>query len=423
MDETKNVEGSHETASSGGVQGGLGRGLTVMPPSVDGTPKSISPARPESVVDETKNVEGSHETASSGGVQGGLGRGLTVTPPSCEEGCEKCAELDVLAWFVDRFITCTLKDPSTRQVALQLQQHKHFPQSCRKRGTNCRYGAPWFPAIRTIIQVPARLKFKLGEDELENEKIEARKVETENVQSAVKFVLEDEKFMEDAQCHREEEIETYLLHRDLDQKISCHLAHMDDKEYKIPTKDPDVLQDYRDNFDDVAQHSDMSREGLSERGNFHKSMWQAIPLREIKRERLDLVLKEAGIAGQTFEERNRVYEEALSVSFKRGYSVIVKRDLDEIFTNTYNPEWIKAWDANIDLSFCGDYFAVITYVTDYCMKDESGVLTFITEALKQNRDGSLRGKLGFVKDKAAKCVNINSNFINSIIISFKINIG
>ena len=42
--------------SSGGVQGGLGRGLTVMPPSVDGTPKSISPARPESVVDENENV-------------------------------------------------------------------------------------------------------------------------------------------------------------------------------------------------------------------------------------------------------------------------------------------------------------------------------------------------------------------------------
>merc|ERR1712020_97206 len=198
-DEDLNVESSHETASSGGVQGGLGRGLTVMPPSVDGTPMSISPARPVSEVDGTKNVEGSHETASSGGVQGGLGRGLTVTPPSCEEGCEKCAELDVLAWFVDRFITCTLKDPSTRKVALQVQQHKHFPQSCRKRGTDCRYGAPWFPAIRTIIQVPARLKFKLGEDELENEKIKEREKEAEKVQSAVKGVLEDEEFIEYAQ--------------------------------------------------------------------------------------------------------------------------------------------------------------------------------------------------------------------------------
>ena len=53
-----------------------------MPPSVDGNPKSISPARPVSEVDETKNVESSHETASNGGVQGGLGRGLTVMPPS-----------------------------------------------------------------------------------------------------------------------------------------------------------------------------------------------------------------------------------------------------------------------------------------------------------------------------------------------------
>ena len=57
------------------------------------------------------------------------------------------------------------------------------------------------------------------------------------------------------------------------------------------------------------------------------------------------------------------------MSFKRGYTVIVKRDVDEIFTNTYNPEWIKAWDANSDIQFCGDYFGVITYVTDYFMKD------------------------------------------------------
>ena len=68
--------------SSGEAQGGLGRGLPVMPPSVDGFSMSFSPARHESVVDE--NVEGSHETASSGGVQGGLGRGLTVMPPSVD---------------------------------------------------------------------------------------------------------------------------------------------------------------------------------------------------------------------------------------------------------------------------------------------------------------------------------------------------
>ena len=70
VDENKNAESSHETASSGEVQGGLGRGLAEMPPSVDGNPMSSSPATLVDVVDENENVEGSHETASSGGVQG-----------------------------------------------------------------------------------------------------------------------------------------------------------------------------------------------------------------------------------------------------------------------------------------------------------------------------------------------------------------
>merc|ERR1712018_183424 len=93
---------------------------------------------------------------SSGGDKGGLGRGLAVMPPSCGNGCEKCAELNVLTWFVDRFITCTLKDPSTRQQALDLQQHKHFPQSCRKRGTNCGM------ELRGFLLLGLLFRFRLG---------------------------------------------------------------------------------------------------------------------------------------------------------------------------------------------------------------------------------------------------------------------
>ena len=137
---------------------------------------------------------------------------------------------------------------------------------------------------------------------MENGKIKAREKEAEKVQSAVKGVLEDEEFMEYAQSYRVGDIEEYLTHRGLDQKITCHLANMDDKGYKIPSKDPEVLQDYKDNFEDVSQHSDMSREGLIERREFHRSEWQAIPLGEIKRERLEKVLNEAGIAGESFKK-------------------------------------------------------------------------------------------------------------------------
>ena len=58
-----------------------------------------------------------------------------------------------------------------------------------------------------------------------------------------------------------------------------------------------------------------------------------------------------------------MYLKALSTS-KTGYSVVQKRDLDEIYINSYNIEWIRAWNGNMDIQVVLDYFAVITYVTD-----------------------------------------------------------
>ena len=63
-----------------------------------------------------------------------------------------------------------------------------------------------------------------------------------------------------------------------------------------------------------------------------------------------MVINRAGISGKNFEERNKWYEYYLSVSLNKGYRVIIKRDVDEIFTNNYNPEWLKCWNANMDIS-------------------------------------------------------------------------
>ena len=43
------------------------------------------------------------------------------------------------------------------------------------------------------------------------------------------------------------------------------------------------------------------------------------------------------------------YLESLSWT-RTGYTVHLKRDLDEIYINSYDPEWILAWDGNIDKS-------------------------------------------------------------------------
>ena len=320
----------------------------------------------------------------------------------CEgDGCDACAEsvkeINNLTWLVDRFITCTLKDPSTRHLAQQLQQHKHFPQSCRKHGTKCRFGAPWFPCIRTVIQVPPKVKFR---DVTDKAIFEAKVKEAADMQNAVSSVLEDEEFMEKAASHRVNEIEVYLAHRDLEQKIANLLEERSRKDATVAKLvDPEVLADYKENVaQSTEKHSDMLGELLLERQHFHEMKKNEIPLKEIKRERLDLVINRAGIPGENFEERNKLYEYYLSVSLNKGYRVIIKRDVDEIFTNNYNPEWLKCWNANMDMQFCGDYFAVITYITDYYMKDDSGILPFIKDALKQNDDQTLKEKLNLVKN-------------------------
>jgi hypothetical protein len=53
------------------------------------------------------------------------------------------------------------------------------------------------------------------------------------------------------------------------------------------------------------------------------------------------------------------YLRALGTS-KTGYSVVQRRDLDEIYINSYNTEWLRAWNGNMDIQVVLDYFAVIT---------------------------------------------------------------
>ena len=83
------------------------------------------------------------------------------------------------------------------------------------------------------------------------------------------------------------------------------------------------------------------------------------------------------------------YLKALSTS-RAGYSVVQRRDLDEIFINSYNAEWLRAWNANLDIKIVLDYFAVITYVTDYYSKDDTGTMEVIKAALQQAKSRALK---------------------------------
>ena len=117
----------------------------------------------------------------------------------------------------------------------------------------------------------------------------------------------------------------------------------------------------------------------------------------IERNRIYRLLALAKTPGKDEKKRYENYIEALSLSYgKRGYDVLMKRDTDETYINNYNIEYLLAWDCNMDIQVCLDYFAIITYILDYKMKDESGTLEEITKALKQDNSEGLRKKLSLV---------------------------
>ena len=89
------------------------------------------------------------------------------------------------------------------------------------------------------------------------------------------------------------------------------------------------------------------------------------------------------------------YIKALSTS-KTGYSVVLQRDLDEIYINPYNIEWLRAWDGNMDIQVVLDYFAVITYVTDYYAKDDTGTMELIKATLAQTDNKDLKERMKII---------------------------
>ena len=98
------------------------------------------------------------------------------------------------------------------------------------------------------------------------------------------------------------------------------------------------------------------------------------------------------MAGLKTEEDYKNYELALQMS-PSGYTVILERDIDEMYVNSYNPEWARAWNGNHDIQICLDYFGIITYITEYFTKDDTGTMTLLIDALKNNDSKHLKDKM------------------------------
>ena len=104
------------------------------------------------------------------------------------------------------------------------------------------------------------------------------------------------------------------------------------------------------------------------------------------------IKKVLNLAGLKSQEDYDLYVEALQAS-SGGYSILLERDISAMFVNSYNPEWARAWNGNTDLQICLDYFAVITYITEYYTKDDTGTMTLLLKSLQDSNATTLREKM------------------------------
>ena len=55
-------------------------------------------------------------------------------------------EKESIAWFADKFISCSLKDPRTEAIVKAVNMH-HHTKTCRKYSCTCRFFFPRFPCL------------------------------------------------------------------------------------------------------------------------------------------------------------------------------------------------------------------------------------------------------------------------------------
>ena len=264
--------------------------------------------------------------------------------------------------FVDKFVTCSLMDPRSSKIAASVQHH-HHTFTCRKAGSKCRFHFPRFPSLHTMLAKPLRNIF----NEEDEEKRKSMVMKIRLALGKVIAVLENKEEMDNIEKVRAVELEEIYNERDAVQRS---LIILEDANFKQQILKIDT--DYVGDVDDkLGSHLIDNLKSLHVE---HKVKLKELEFHESKYlyDRLLQVLKKADIEkileiNENLPEEDRdkqlvtEYHKLLSFSVK-GYSVVLKRDISEIYINNFNSEWLPVWNSNMDVSPVFDYHAVVVYV-------------------------------------------------------------
>ena len=273
-------------------------------------------------------------------------------------------EKDAISAFADKFITVTLKNPMTQKIASKVQRHRHT-KTCERPGVKCRFDFPKPPSLITMLTVPTRITVPDEVDRTELHRL------MRVVSSKVTSVLENVEIMEEIKTIHQEDFEELVHFRDIavrSQRI------IEDPHFKNQ-----ILNKKMDG--DRGQNISADLLGnLMQLMSIYKAKAEELSANEVdwRRERLLAVLREAEVADLLEVDENADQEDwnvdilnkyhALLRHSVKGFGIVLTRDVDEVWINKYNPEFLEIWDGNIDVALVFDMYAVVTYIADYYMK-------------------------------------------------------
>ena len=279
--------------------------------------------------------------------------------------------------YIELFVTCSLKNPETRDIAMDVQIH-HHTKTCQSRGPNCRFFFPQFPSLKTIISVPTRLIHP----EDENKKKQLHET-IKLVLGKVQVVLENKDFMDEANHIHREDIDELIVNRDyavrskkiLEDDIFVCQIQKATKKLREECAKHDPNGKVKGSLEETkkllienlrlfqSQYGEKAREQESELFSWEEKRLLSV----LQKAELDKLFQIDSGEPEADTRLLKLYHHYLSFSLK-GFSMVLKRDVDEIYVNKFNPEWLGVWSANLDFSPVFDFYGIITYVADYYMK-------------------------------------------------------
>lgn len=111
---------------------------------------------------------------------------------------------------------------------------------------------------------------------------------------------------------------------------------------------------------------------------------------------------------QKLDLSKQQYIKAIRLSLKHS-TLLLKRSPAEIRINCYNPNLLKAWQANMDIQFVLDPYACAVYILSYITNGQRGMSNLLRKACDEAKEGN--------KNIANKVRHIGNKFINAVEIS------